>query len=322
MAAVTLFLGPPAARRQAGLLWALAAVLFIAIGVLVQATLPDTIAGGRQSAALPGSAPDVSSTLRKGSTAQLAAAFDKAGFDLISVRMGIDQVPRIETISLPKDLEKVADPELRKSVFLRAVLPLVLLENERIRKARERAKALFAAEDSDQPVTPAERDWLEQTAQAYGLTTLDRQELVWRLDVVPVSLALAQAIQESGWGQSRFARNGNALYGQRVWSENGQGLRAEDLEGNEEFRVRSFRNLGESVRAYMKNLNSHAAYEGLRKRRAVLRAQGRRPTGAALVAALESYSEEGGLYVKRLREVMEHNDLGGFDHVTLASEAG
>jgi len=322
MAAVTFFFGPPPGRRRAGLLWVFAALFCLSIGMLVQVTLPEAAKERAQSAELSGPASGGSRTLRKSRADQLAAAFESAGFDLVSVRLGIDQVPRIETIRLPKDMEKVADPEVRKSIFLRTLMPLILMENERIREARKRAKDLFAAAESNQPIAPADRAWLEKTAEAYGLESPEQRALLSRLDVVPVSLALAQAIQESGWGQSRFAKEGNALYGQRVWSEEGRGLRAEDLDGDEGFKVRSFRNLGESVRAYMKNLNSHSAYEGLRKRRAVLRSQGRQPTGALLAVSLESYSEEGVLYVKRLLEIMESNDLAGFDHVTLVPRAG
>ena len=137
------------------------------------------------------------------------------------------------------------------------------------------------------------------------------------MDTIPPSLIVAQMVEESGWGTSRFAAEGNALFGQ--WSYDG-GIKPEEQRENKgDYRIEAFKTPLDSVRAYMLNLNSHTSYADFRKRRAALRAKGQPVTGPDLVGTLIEYSERREAYVKIIEEIMEHNSLPPLDHVRLAS---
>jgi Bax protein len=137
-----------------------------------------------------------------------------------------------------------------------------------------------------------------------------------RVDVVPPSLALGQAAYESGYGTSRFAREGNALFGQ--WTYGGKGMQPREKRASKgDYGVAAYDWPLESVRAYMRNLNSHRAYQGLRDKRAAARSRGRAPTGDELADALTSYSERGAEYVKTLKGIMSTNELAVADNATL-----
>ena len=153
---------------------------------------------------------------------------------------------------------------------------------------------------------------------SYGAEPGDAADLLSRIDVVPPSLALAQAAQESGWGTSRFARNANALYGQRSWGSDADGLKPAKAK-RQDFRVRAFPDLLSAVRSYMHNLNSHRAYAELRQRRAQARALGAPLNALDLVGGLKSYSEEGKAYVRALSALIEGNELQSLDGARLRS---
>jgi Bax protein len=151
-------------------------------------------------------------------------------------------------------------------------------------------------------------------AAAESPRQIDFAALLRRADVVPPSLAITQSILESGWGTSRFARQGNALFGQRTWSAGTRGMDPQKAEG---FKVRAFDSLLGSVEAYVRNLNTSGAYADLRRQRARMRAADRRIDGYQLAGALTKYSEEGQTYVRKLRGLMRHNGLGAFDAARL-----
>lgn len=139
-----------------------------------------------------------------------------------------------------------------------------------------------------------------------------------RVDIIPPSLALAQAAKESGWGTSRFARNGNALFGQWTWDED-QGMEPKDRPEGTDHLVREFDTLLDSVEAYMLNLNRHRAYRELRSLRAGMRKRGEPIDGISLAGGLESYSELGMEYVERIRSMIDLNQLLALDNAELAS---
>jgi Bax protein len=139
------------------------------------------------------------------------------------------------------------------------------------------------------------------------------------VDVVPPSLALAQAAEESGWGTSRFASVGNSLFGQRVWKR-GAGMTPAERDTRARFEVRKFAKLESSVAAYIHNLNSHAAYRGFRDERAAMRDARRPRHGEALVVHLERYSERGTDYVESLRTIIRDNNFGRFDSARLRAD--
>ena len=155
--------------------------------------------------------------LRPASVRDLQRIFRTRDYDLTVVRRMGRAVPRLYVTELPRDFGDLGDMREHKEVFLRVLLPLVLMANEEIDALRRRALGLLHREAGGQALFAADRAWLEGLAMRYGIDDEDRDELMRRLDRIPVGLALAQATQESGWGRSRFAREGNTLYGQRTW---------------------------------------------------------------------------------------------------------
>lgn len=252
----------------------------------------------------------------RNTTASLAKTFRKLGYQLAAVRAS-GEVPRLFLSELPRDFDEIGSVERRKSLFLRSLLPLVLRENERLLAQRERLQRLQQKLDGGEEPTPAERAWLAERYGHFGVQPGRSAELLRRVDVVPPSLALAQAATESGWGTSRFAREGNALFGQWTWSDDVPGMVPRERDGDATHRVRAFGSLDASVRAYMHTLNTHRAYRDLRAHREALRRKGRTPGGLALAGGVSRYSEERGDYTARLRRVIRGNDLHALDGTSL-----
>ncbi|SDG38429.1 glucosaminidase domain-containing protein [Roseospirillum parvum] len=252
--------------------------------------------------------------------AELRRHFLAVGYTLNEVRQGSGDVPRLFVDQVPPDLKGMNDIQLRKSLFFRLTLPLVLRVNEEI--AVERGRLLDLAQRLDQggELAAADRVWLKRLAGKYGLKAeggkIDMAELKKRVDGIPPSLALAQAAEESGWGTSRFARQGNALFGQWTMDEEA-GLVPADRPDGASHAVRAFPSLLHGVEAYMRNLNTHAAYRGFRDRRAVLRETASRLDGYQLAGTLTSYSERGQEYVETLRTIISANELKTLDHAWL-----
>jgi Bax protein len=248
---------------------------------------------------------------------ELDRALDELEFDLAAIREGDMVVPRLYVSTLPDDLKAVPELAERKRLFLSLVLPLVLLGNEELRGQRARAEHLFQRLERGESLEPAEQAWLETLAEYYEVLPEDRDALMRRIDAVPVSLALAQAIVESGWGTSRFAREGNALFGERVWSENVPTM----VPGkSKDIRVRAFIDLMDSVRAYLRNLNTHEAYAELRGLRAKARANDRQPDAKRLASTLTRYAELEN-YPEHLHGLMRTNGLAELDAARLESHS-
>ncbi len=243
----------------------------------------------------------------------LDAFFAEQGFLMSRVREGSRPVPRVYVTKLPGDLKKLARAERRKELFLRTVLPLILMSNEELSSDRGRLLALRERQAAGDRLTARERSWLAGLAERYETGAEDLDALLLKVDEVPVSLALGQAILESGWGTSRFAVQGNALFGERVFSAKADHLVKRD---GSQRRFRAFPDLMESVRAYMHNLNSHPAYRGFRKQRAAARAEGRAPSGKTLLPTLERYAELPE-YLTLVRSLIRGNRLGELESARL-----
>jgi Bax protein len=279
-------------------------VLVALVAAGVAATIPSQadLAAVGSDAGIPAlvrpERPFVESLVRPADAVHLQAVFETLDYDLEAVRRGGATVPRVYVIALPGDLSQVAPTEERKALFLSTVLPLVLIANEELRKLRARIQAL------SEQARPSEDDeaWLDRVRARYGVVPDQGiDELLRRADEVPVSLALAQSIEESGWGTSRFARVGNALFGQRTWSKTASGVVPTGRDERQTFRVSAYMNLMGAVRSYMHNLNTHPTYEALRAERARQRAAGQPVDGYALAGTLRGYSERGEAYVDQLR---------------------
>ena len=235
----------------------------------------------------------------------IASVFGGLGYDLDAVRTD-GEVPRVFMASLPSDLPDISVPEERKIMFIETTLPLILYANELIALDRHRIADLRDRMADGVPLSDADRAWLDHEASVYGLDRLDIDELLRRVDVIPPSLALAQSAEESGWGTSRVAQQGNALFGQRIWSGDG-----------ERYRIVLFDQLIDAVKSYALNLNSHPAYAGFRRARAAERRADDGLDGFALAGTLVRYSERGAAYVRALRKLIRSNALDVFDRARL-----
>ena len=212
---------------------------------------------------------------------------------------------------LPNEIKMIENTSKRKEFFIQIVLPLILKENSNIKIDRKRLFSIINKSNN----TDLEKKWLERKYKQYGIPSKDLSILKIRMDEIPVSLALAQAAKETGWGTSRFAQEGNALFGQWTWS--GEGLKPKDADKNEGHKVMKFNVLQASVRAYQRNLNTHATYKEFRKERAKLRDDGKPLDSMRLSEFLNKYAETGNQYVEVLQKIIKQNNLQDFDDAKL-----
>ena len=212
---------------------------------------------------------------------------------------------------LPAEIKMIESTKKRKEFFIQIVLPLILKENNNIKLDRKRLFSIINKSNN----TKLEKKWLDKKYKQYGIPSKDLSTLKIRMDEIPVSLAIAQAAKETGWGTSRFAQEGNALFGQWTWS--GEGLQPKDAEKNEGHKVMKFNVLQASVRAYQRNLNTHSSYAGFREERAKLRDQGKPLDSLVLANHLKEYAETGSQYVEVLQKIIKQNNLKDFDDAKL-----
>lgn len=247
----------------------------------------------------------------------LESLFAHIGYNLDRVRKhGI--VPRLLVREMPGDLPALHDVRRRKAMFIRIALPLILATNEAIVLDRARIERLRTAQDRNGPLAVEDAWWLWQTFVAYKVAPFDFDELLRRVDIVPPSLAIAQAAEESGWGTSRFVRHGNALFGERIYRGT-NGMVPNRISEGHRFRVRRFGQLLAAVAAYVSNLNTHPAYEAFRDRRSAMRAENARFDASALAGGLEAYSERRQAYIKTVRAIIRTNALTELDRLRLDS---
>lgn len=244
------------------------------------------------------------------SVRQLAATFDRYQYAWPPAT----KVPPIAVRSLPDGLEAL-QPEQRKSLFLRTLLPLIMAANNRIR--RERAYLMQVLKDAGPGAWP---ERVKTLAARYDVQdSLDkpraRADLVRRCNIVPPALVLAQAAKESGWGTSRFALEGNNLFGVHTWSQE-TALHA-GASSNGAVRVRVYPDLRASVRDYIHNLNIGHAYVAFRNLRA-RQDRGGHLDAVALARTLGEYSTLGELYTRRLQALIRANGLEDLRALRLA----
>ena len=236
--------------------------------------------------------------------------FEDLGYDLKGVRAG-QKVKPIYLTKLPKDLKNLGDTKKKRELFIKIVLPLILDENQKITDDRKKLFKILSKNFN----TVGERVWLKRRFKEYKIEDGDLARLKMRMDIVPVSLALAQAANESGWGTSRFALEGNALFGQWTWSD--KGITPSDQDVNKSHKVLQFQILKASVRAYKNNLNTHNAYKDFRNARAELRQENKEINGLELVKHLKNYAAIGDKYVALIEDIIENNSLTDFDKANL-----
>ena len=243
-------------------------------------------------------------------TAEINALFTEVKYDLKEVR-DTKLVKPIDIGLLPHEIKNIANTKKRKEMFIKIVLPLIVKENTKIRIDRKRLFMILSKNSN----TDIEKKWLEKKYKQYGVRQNDLSTLKVRMDEIPNSLAIAQAAKETGWGTSRFALKGNALFGQWTWS--GDGLKPKNAEKGEEHKVMKFHSLQLSVRAYLRNLNTHSSYKNLRKARTQLRNREKTLDSMVLSNHLDKYAETGNEYVEVLQKIIMQNNLKDFDEAKL-----
>jgi len=212
---------------------------------------------------------------------------------------------------LPEEMKMIESSKRKKNLFIKIILPLILEENNRIKLDRRK---LFAILNKNKNTT-SEKNWLNLKFKQYGVSNKDLSTLKIRMDEIPVSLAIAQAAKETGWGTSRFALEGNALFGQWTWS--GEGIKPAGADDDTTHKVMKFKILKSSVRAYQRNLNTHSSYKDFRLARAELRDNKMKLDSLILSNYLHKYAETGMEYVKILKQIIKQNNLIEFDDAKL-----
>jgi Bax protein len=236
--------------------------------------------------------------------------FDDTGYNLIDVRKNKLVKPVALTL-LPQEIKNIENVKKRKELFIQIVLPLIIEENNNIKLDR---RTLFSIINKSNN-TDLEKRWLNKKYKQYGVKSKDLSILKMRMDIIPASLAIAQAAKETGWGTSRFAQEGNALFGQWTWS--GEGLRPKNAKEGKNHKVMKFNILQASVRAYQRNLNTHSSYKDFRKARAKLRDSNKSLDSIELSKYLNKYAETGSQYVEVLQKIITQNKLKDFDDAKL-----
>ena len=238
--------------------------------------------------------------------------FKDVDYDLNTVRYE-KKVKPIYFTQFPKDLDEIQSVKLKKETFIKIVLPLVVAENEKILEDRFKLKKVTSRKFT----TDKEKQWLRQKFLEYKVKKGSVDELKTKMDIIPASIALAQAAKESGWGTSRFALEGNAIFGQWTW--NGKGIAPLNRDKSKKHKILKFPILRASVKAYKNNLNTHRSYSKFREKRKELREKNNKISGLELTETLDNYAETGSSYTKILEKIIKQNRLADFEPVRLTN---
>ena len=214
--------------------------------------------------------------------------------------------------SLPDDFMQIQPVIERKRLFINTLIPIIYSENLQILNDRKKILDWWRESDGENFSRDFWPQWLFELSEKYGSSDSNLGNLLVRVDIIPLSLALAQAAIESGWGTSRYSREGNAVFGQYTFDES-KGLKPRNRNMDEEFFIKKFSNLSESVRSYLKNINTHLAYADFREERKKLRMSGENLSGYKLVNFLKDYSERREFYIKDVKEIITSNNFQKFD---------
>ncbi len=246
-------------------------------------------------AMLPQVAVPQSVHLKLNNVGHLKQVLAQHDYRFLEVIAGKEQVPRLYFVNFPTDLSSVKSLQMKKKLFLMSLLPIVLKVNEEVLNERERLLEIKANTVQGTDLSIEETTWLRDLAEKYKLNKVNLDELIRRVDIIPASMALGQAVIESGWGGSDAAKR-NSPYGMTIADK-----------------VKDYRSLLESTRAYILNLNSNRAYRDMRSTRAQLRRQGKQIDGHTLIGDLLHYSEQKNLYIFKVRSAIRKNNLAKFD---------
>ena len=253
---------------------------------------------------------EVSTSSIRLSASTIKELFKETNYNLKEVRK--DKIVKpINLELLPNEIKMIENIKERKNLFIQIVLPLILEENNQIKFDRKKLFVILNRSNN----SSSEKKWLNMKFKQYGVKNNDLSTLKIRMDEIPVSLAIAQAAKETGWGTSRFALEGNALFGQ--WTFSGNGIKPLGADSDKSHKVMKFHVLQASVRAYFRNLNTHSSYRNFRKFRAISRDNDEKLDSLILADYLDKYAATGAEYTKVLKQIIEQNSLKDFDDVKL-----
>ena len=253
---------------------------------------------------------DIATTTVRLSAATIEQLFKDTNYTLKDVRKNKFVKP-INLDLLPNEMKMIENIKQKKNLFIQIVLPLILNENTQIRLDRKKLFVILNKSNNSE----AEKKWLNMKFKQYGVKSKDLFTLKIRMDEVPISLAIAQAAKETGWGTSRFALEGNALFGQ--WTFSGEGLKPLAIDGDKSHKVMKFHILQASIRAYQRNLNTHSSYKKFRKLRALARENNEKLDSLILADSLDKYAATGKEYTEILKKIIKQNALKDFDDAKL-----
>lgn len=253
---------------------------------------------------------DNTQTITPETTAGLQAFFQALDYEWMQFENG---APPFILERIPADINSTVSTVEKKHTFFMGLLPMVLLANQEIKNEREEI-LLILERHRTRTTTEDDRERLKEISARYGLRGrpfIDhraRSRLLRRVDTIPPALVLSQAANESAWGTSRFAQQGNNLFGEWTYKP-GTGIVPAGRPAGKTYEVRRFSSLYESIRSYMNNLNRNGAYRKLREIREELRKSGQPVSGIALARGLVKYSQRGEEYIKEIQGMIRHNKL-------------
>ena len=257
-----------------------------------------------------------SSDEKSTNTSRLSASTIEQLFKDTNYNLGIVKKTKLVNIGnnldhLPLEMKSIENIKKRKNLFIQIVLPLIIEENTKIKLDRKKLFVILNKNNNSK----SDIEWLKKKFKQYGVAKNDLSTLKIRMDEIPVSLAIAQSAKETGWGTSRFAQKGNALFGQWTWS--GKGIKPAAADTDSKHKVASFKVLKASVKAYQRNINTHSSYKKFRKERAIQRDNFGKLNSLELVKYLDKYAETGIEYTKILSKIIKQNSLTDFDDVKI-----
>jgi len=249
-------------------------------------------------------------SIRPETTNGLQAFFQALDYNWAELEEG---VPPLILENIPDDIDRTASTKAKKHAFFMGLLPMILLANQEIEKERRDVQQILSRHRSSQ-IQEGDLERLDEILRRYGLLGhpltdhRTRSRLMRRVDIIPPSLVLAQAANESAWGSSRFAQIGNNLFGEWTYKP-GAGIVPAGRPEGATYEVRKFPNIYESIRSYMNNLNRNGAYLELREIREELRRSNQPVTGTALARGLAKYSQRGNDYIIEIQAMIRQNQL-------------
>lgn len=233
----------------------------------------------------------------------LEEGFHKSSLDT-SLKSTETEIPRIFAAHLPAELGIMTNIKNKQEVFVGTLLPHILKYNEEILADRTYLIRLKRIVDSGNSLSLEQRLWLQDLAKRYHLKRISFDELLKRVDIIPASLALGQAVVESGWGGCQYARKQNSPFGLM----------------RDKTQLMTFDSLYEGVKTYMNTLNKHPAYDSLRRIRAQQRQDGVHPCSLKLADGLLYYSTRRHAYTRQLKELIDIHSLKKYDHARFVTD--